>query len=1094
VFRSIKRGVLVSLIVVLLFMFSGSVSAAEGNSTNCGFVNTNFTLAANLASNGTCYTLNASDIIMDGGGFSITGNTTGSGILINGSFTNVTVKNFAGIDNFTNGIYTHSSDNNTVFNSTIQYNVNSIYINLTLRSNVSSNTLLRSSYNIYLDKSNESSVISNTADISSVNSIYLTSSFFNIITSNSVSNSSRDPYYLTASDSNTFTENIANYSGQSGFEVVSSDHNIFTSNNVTVMVAAFISTGNGFFLQGSSTNNTLDKNTIANVSNEGILITSDSNVIIRNTIFNSSKVGMSLSSADGNNISWNTIHHGLDHGIELLGDRNTFYSNRVYENSGPGIYSSSTLNDDNIYINNTVYNISGDGIWSSGTNSTFVQNSAYNNSGSGFIIQGSSHNFTGNTAFSNSVYGFYLQQSGHAFKQNIIYDNTLGGMRFQDSDNNNFTEDQINDTDEWLIYSDSGSTGNRIDNMLLQGTINFTTHEFLAISIRANSTPPNDPSHKKNLSNYFDINNTHGSGWISFNISYLTSALAGILEATSKLYRYNSSWQAAETSGVNANTNTVFSGNLTNLSWTTLGLFGNYPVAAVIFHMPVNYSNQTSDFVINVTAENASYASYRYENTTFNSSWTQMTNPASDYWNATFNLSTIVDGTYAIRINGSDGSTVNTTTTITFTKDTTGPSVTLFNNPTANSYNNASFVLNVTVTGDPVNVTYRIENGTNPNILIRNDTIMTNSASNFWNVTINISDLEQSNYTIRINTTDLFNNTNTSQTITIGTDTTMPNITSFSCSDITAGGSQSCTCTATDNSENYTGSVSTSISSGDTSSAGTQTVTCTATDSAGNTNTSTASYTVNAADSSSTTSSSGSSIGSSGTISKSIPGQVTKKVWTRIDKGSKANLDIKDKEVSISNIEFTAKEQIRGASITVSKKESPPTATKSLNRKIHSYIEITRGPSVKAELISDAKISFHLEKSWLEENKLDKENIAMFRYNEEEWNALETKITEETDSLVNYASTTPGFSLFAIGEKEEIVGPKQTEEEEIEETTEPEAEEESEQETEQQEEAEQEITVPETKNGLLIVLVILLLGIVGYYFYSDKPKKKRKKK
>jgi len=58
-----------------------------------------------------------------------------------------------------------------------------------------------------------------------------------------------------------------------------------------------------------------------------------------------------------------------------------------------------------------------------------------------------------------------------------------------------------------------------------------------------------------------------------------------------------------------------------------------------------------------------------------------------------------------------------------------------------------------------------------------------------------------------------------------------------------------------------------------------------------------------------------------------------------------------------------------------------------------------------------------LNKSWLDENKVTKENVALLRYNSGAWKELATTIKSEDGSSVNFEATTPGFSYFAIGQK-----------------------------------------------------------------------------
>lgn len=77
-------------------------------------------LTCNLKSNGTCFTIVANDITIDGAGHSITGNYIGSGIDVTGG-NNVTIRNCT-IYNFTDGIHLENSNNNKIINNTANNN------------------------------------------------------------------------------------------------------------------------------------------------------------------------------------------------------------------------------------------------------------------------------------------------------------------------------------------------------------------------------------------------------------------------------------------------------------------------------------------------------------------------------------------------------------------------------------------------------------------------------------------------------------------------------------------------------------------------------------------------------------------------------------------------------------------------------------------------------------------------------------------------------------------------------------------------------------------------------------------------------------
>ncbi|MBI2136866.1 hypothetical protein HYU06_07380, partial [Candidatus Woesearchaeota archaeon] len=87
---------------------------------SCGTLSSagTYTLNSSITATGTCFTIGANHIILDGGGYTITGNTSGYGITSTG-YTNATIKNFAGIDNFTYGVYMVNTNTSAVYNNTI---------------------------------------------------------------------------------------------------------------------------------------------------------------------------------------------------------------------------------------------------------------------------------------------------------------------------------------------------------------------------------------------------------------------------------------------------------------------------------------------------------------------------------------------------------------------------------------------------------------------------------------------------------------------------------------------------------------------------------------------------------------------------------------------------------------------------------------------------------------------------------------------------------------------------------------------------------------------------------------------------------------
>ena len=243
------------------------------------------TMNCNLNATGTCFTIGADNIVIDGNGYSIMG-ATGTGIYLN-SRNNVTIKNFQ-IYNFSYGIYLLSSSNNTISNNIANYNsYRGIYLfsssNNALTNNTANNNML---YGINLDYSSNNTITNNTAN-NNWDGIYLLSSSNNNITNNIVNNHF-DGIYLSSSSNNTITNNTANNNSY------------------------------GINLDYSSNYNTLTNNT-ANNNSYGIYLESALNNLFKDSIINASITNDIYSSGTSNNtflnVSFNKSNVQIDDGV-----------------------------------------------------------------------------------------------------------------------------------------------------------------------------------------------------------------------------------------------------------------------------------------------------------------------------------------------------------------------------------------------------------------------------------------------------------------------------------------------------------------------------------------------------------------------------------------------------------------------------------------------------------------------------------------------------------------------------------------------------------------------------------------------------------
>ena len=83
---------------------------------------------------------------------------------------------------------------------------------------------------------------------------------------------------------------------------------------------------------------------------------------------------------------------------------------------------------------------------------------------------------------------------------------------------------------------------------------------------------------------------------------------------------------------------------------------------------------------------------------------------------------------------------------------------------------------------------------------------------------------------------------------------------------------------------------------------------------------------------------------------------------------------------------------------------------------VYKYMNIWVGDTGFAtpDNIKNAIVSFKVEKSWISNNDIKESLISLYRYNDNEWNKLETRKVKEDDDFVYFEAETPGFSPFAI--------------------------------------------------------------------------------
>jgi PGF-pre-PGF domain-containing protein len=131
---------------------------------------------------------------------------------------------------------------------------------------------------------------------------------------------------------------------------------------------------------------------------------------------------------------------------------------------------------------------------------------------------------------------------------------------------------------------------------------------------------------------------------------------------------------------------------------------------------------------------------------------------------------------------------------------------------------------------------------------------------------------------------------------------------------------------------------------------------------------------------------------------------------------SKANVSIQKTEgIDFTQIVISVKNKVVSVQINITKLDAKPEETPALVN-VYRYIRVDK-KNIEDENVSEVKIVFKVEKSWVATNNINPDTIALYRYTTK-WEKLNTVKMGADSEYLYYEATSPGLSYFAIaGEK-----------------------------------------------------------------------------
>ena len=123
---------------------------------------------------------------------------------------------------------------------------------------------------------------------------------------------------------------------------------------------------------------------------------------------------------------------------------------------------------------------------------------------------------------------------------------------------------------------------------------------------------------------------------------------------------------------------------------------------------------------------------------------------------------------------------------------------------------------------------------------------------------------------------------------------------------------------------------------------------------------------------------------------------------------------------SIDNVKFTPAKNLKEVKVTVIKLKDKPKEIidpPKKNISVYKYLDIkliANDTYVEEDDIKSLEFKFKVEKSWINNDKIDKATIRLIRYHDGEWQNLSTILNSENETYIYYTAVSPGFSTFAV--------------------------------------------------------------------------------
>jgi parallel beta-helix repeat protein len=516
----------------------------------------------------------------------------------------------------------------------------------------------------------------------------------------------------------------------------------------------------------------------------GILLENgESNTLSGNTL--SMKFSINVGSSNNTIIESNRFLNSPDTGITINNSKNNIIQHNNFTNNSKGLVFNSVVFNNTVYNNSFVLNRAY-AIYdlSDGLNNTLLYNNSFG------YINWTNTNLTTNISILQEGVTVFLEQNitGLATDNQTMELNGTAEIGI-----NNLNYFQTPQLYKDGVRCDTTNSCNITSYSQSTGVLRAIVGSFSNYSSQKNNSPPTITTPQLNASsltlfsdlkatiNYSDLNNDTSNvtfRWYVGGINVYNFTNSSVINGTnisSILTQGNLTMFAQVNVSVYANDSV----NVSQTLWSTNLSVDDDIIPNVTFVNPANGTNVSVNFqIFNATivehGPDTVYFMFNTNTTPFNVTATN----TSNNWNASVNVTTIVEGVHIVTVFANDTSgNVNNSETITITVDRTVPSVSWIvpANNTNYSISSSNQSFNATVTDTLTNINtilFMFDNGSGTDFNVTGVNI-----SGSWSVNYNVSTLAEGSQTITVYANDTLGNTNLTEQITITTDYTAPSVT-----------------------------------------------------------------------------------------------------------------------------------------------------------------------------------------------------------------------------------------------------------------------------------------------------------------------------